>query len=110
MGEHELIEGLYKKIREYDAVYDELSQVDLEISDIYHYIEFNNLDVQRGFKIYKQLQDALRRRRVIKDRIEIVKVMRQHGINKKNLSSVLEYMGTEHKKTYTPRVLKELFE
>lgn len=110
MSENELINELYKKMLEYDTIYNELSKVDLEVSDIYHYIEFNDLDVQRGFKIYKKLQDTLRRRREIKNKIEVAKNLRKFGINKKNLKNACEYLATEHDKQYTPRVLNELFE
>lgn len=44
-----------------------LSSVDKEINDIYHFIEFTELDAYRGWKAYKLLKDKLRKRREIKD-------------------------------------------
>lgn len=44
-----------------------LSDVDKEINDIYHYIEFSNLDAYRGWKAYKLLKEKLKERREIKD-------------------------------------------
>lgn len=42
-------------------------EVDREISDILHFIEYTPMDIQKGYQYAKQLQDARRVRREIKD-------------------------------------------
>lgn len=49
-----------------------LSEVDFEICDIHHYIEFFSLDAAKGYKAYRMLKERLERRRFIKD--EMVRV------------------------------------
>lgn len=90
-----------------------LSQVDKEICDIMHYIEFNNLDATNGYKTYKMLKDCRLRRRKIKDDLEKVNIIIPAFEDKEfvgKLKTCLNQIkGLEHRK-YTPRILDELFE
>lgn len=90
-----------------------LSQVDKEICDIMHYIEFNTLDAANGYKMYKMLRDCRLRRRKIKDDLEKVNMIIPALGSAEllgNLKTCLNQMnGLDHRK-YTPRVLDDLFE
>lgn len=95
---------------ELDELYKKESLIDQEICDIYHYIEFSNFNAAGGYKAYKMLKEALLRRREIKDEITKYKM-----INDLTIGGIFD--GTLDKKlndfdnrTYTPRVLKHLFE
>ncbi len=86
-----------------------LSEVDLEICDIQHYIEFFALDAAKGYKAYKMLKERLERRRYIKD--EMLKVNCFLGGSSADFSSGKvnrQIKGLDTRK-YTPRVLCELF-
>ena len=105
----ETFETLYKKVTCYlDQLVTELSLADKEISDIYHYIEFNNLNAVDGFKIYKRLQEALQKRRKVKDRLaEITSISNLTNMDKiKNSHDVINSNMNRH---YNPRVLADLF-
>ena len=89
------------------------SQVDKEICDIMHYIEFNNLDAANGYKVYKMLRECRLRRRKIKDEdYKVNAVMQSLGgvdFQEKLKSSIVQIKGLENR-MYQPRVLNELFE
>ena len=87
--------------------YEELSKVDLEITDINHYIEMSKLDAYRGYNAYVMLRDRLVKRRKIKDEIYYLKNM----INKSqefDAKSKGFLMRIDHQK-YEPRAIGELF-
>ena len=90
-----------------------LSEVDKEICDIMHYIEFYNLDAAKGYKMYKMLKDCRLRRRKIKDEYEkvgaaITALANEDLIEKMKMA--LKLMKGLDCRLYTPRILTELFE
>lgn len=85
------------------------SEVDKEISDIYHYIELNNLNAYQGWLMYKMLQYRLKRRRVIKDELSIIKHLVKCNINTQSLSEIQDMIKNMDNRKYTPRVLSDLF-
>lgn len=85
------------------------SEVDKEISDIYHYIELNNLNAYQGWLMYKMLQYRLKRRRVIKDELSIIKHLVKCNINIQSLSEIQDMIKNMDNRKYTPRVLSDLF-
>ena len=90
-----------------------LSQVDKEICDIMHYIEFNSLDAANGYKMYKMLRDCRMRRRKIKDDMEMVDASLQALGDQtllEKLKICLKRMESLDYRQYHPRVLTELFE
>lgn len=90
-----------------------LSEVDKEICDIMHYIEFNNLDAAKGYKVYKMIKDCRMRRRKIKDEHEkvnaAIQVLANDELIEKMRTALKQMRGLEQR-LYTPRVLSELFE
>lgn len=90
-----------------------LSEVDKELCDIMHYIEFNSLDAANGYKAYKMIRDCRLRRRQIKDEREKVNAAIQAVGNVQlieNLKVCLCQMKGLEGRKYKPRVLEELFE
>ena len=53
-----------------EALKKEISHVDLEITDIEHYAEFNKLNAVDGYKVYKMLHDARIKRRKLKPELK----------------------------------------
>ena len=95
---------------EHTQLSEKLSKIDQEITDIHHYIEFNKLNAAEGYKAFKLLQDKLRERRGIKDDMSKFQMLSStkvvdifNGTFDKNIEALSN-------RTYTPRVLKELFE
>lgn len=92
------------------ALNKELSLVDQELCNLHHYVEFNDLNAAQGYRIYKRMQDALMRRRAIKDELYVVSVIKQGipSIQKlgKNVGKCIESMD---RREYALRVLTEMF-
>jgi len=93
---------------EYDAIDKGVADVDKEILDIYHFIEFNDLDVVRGYKIYKELQTTLRKRRDLKDAQAITSELRNTDLSIINASLDLS-LETFENRGYRPRARQDLF-
>lgn len=61
-----------------------------EMCDMYHYIEFNDLNASDGFKAYKKFQEILRNRRRIKDSIEYINSIDSEMNSIKNIFSSID--------------------
>jgi chromosome segregation ATPase len=87
----------------------ELSNVELELTDIEHAAEFYALNAVQGYKLYKLLHDTRIKRRSLKDeRIKISAVL-DSTFDEFVSGHVLNRIeGLEHR-IYRPRVLQELF-
>lgn len=92
-----------------DTLYEYVSQVDSEICDIQHAAEFFNLSASQGYKLYRMLHDATVRRRVYKDEIQQIDIV-LGNIDSDAIKGIEKKLKRTERKTYTPRVLKELFE
>ena len=85
-----------------------LSLLDQKIGDLYHFIEFNDLNAVNGYKIYKRLQETLRQRRCVKDKLfDIDNLITL--INYSKVKDVRKKVQLNKNKEYKPRVLFELF-
>lgn len=104
-------ENYIKSLQEYmTTINDQLSLVDMEICDIRHYAEDFDLNMYQGWKLYKMLQDACRRRRKIKDeRIKVEYILARNFVDCTN-NAISNYIKSLDNRKYRPRVLKELFE
>ena len=93
-----------------ETLYKELSRIDMEIVDIEHKIEMTNFNAYEGFKLAKELQIARRKRREIKDNLEVLCAITEHRAadSMHNLVNAVETKQTQ--RTYTPRVRLDLFE
>ena len=88
----------------------ELSNVDKEISDIRHYIEFYPLNACQGYKAAKMMKDRLIRRRAIKNEMEVIDRIAVMNVSFIGSGRGRIKLTQERDKHYRPRVLKELFE
>lgn len=102
---------LYNSIIEYNEnLNSSLSQVDKEICDIEHYIEFTVLSAAKGYQVYRMLRDRLLNRRSIKD--EMLRVdyfIASTGMDLYK-GKVLKTFKKIEKRKYKPRRLDELFD
>lgn len=88
----------------------DLSNVDKEISDIYHYIECGKFNAYQGWLTLSMLQQRLKRRRKIKNEYQVLSQIGECKIKSSMLADIQEAIRQLDQKTYTPRILTELFE
>ena len=95
----------------------ELSIVDLKISDIQHYIENKRLNGVECYKAYKLLQDTLKERRAIKNKIAEIYPLYQNLIITNKMENkarelkrkVTETQRKNNNKVYNVKVMKDVF-
>ena len=84
--------------------------VDNEICDILHYVEFNRLNASQGWAAAEMIKNARLQRRKIKDALYIIDEIQRgikHGISEnKSAQTAIFKLNT---RTYTPRKLDFLF-
>lgn len=88
----------------------ELLEIEREITDVHHAIEFYNLNVAKGYKLYKMMQEILIHRRKNKDEILKIEYILSGGIKGLTNKQTRQQFEALEKRKYRPRVLKELFE
>lgn len=86
-------------------LYNRLSDIDLEIIDIEHYIEFSKFNAAAAYYAYKMLRDKLQERRKIKDSIAAAQAL-YDNCNVEKIASCSYHL---HNREYKPRRLTELF-
>ena len=89
-----------------------LSDVDKEISDILHYLEFTDLSDSDILTISRRLQECRRHRRKIKDEIDKTDSIRSVFLDKSFGNKVRQSLAMIKKietRQYTPRKLYDLF-
>ena len=84
-------------------------EIEREITDIYHAMEFYNLDAAKGYKIYKMMQERLIRRRQNKDETLKIDYILSGGIKGLTSKQTRKRFESLENREYTPRALKELF-
>lgn len=89
----------------------ELSNIDKEISDINHYIEFGeNFNAYQGWLAFKMLKNRFIQRREIKNELHILAALGDCKIDSNLLKSIKDSAKKVDEQKYNPRILKELFE
>lgn len=88
----------------------ELSLVDKELCDILHYIEFCNLNAAQGYKAYKMIKERRIIRRSIKNELNVLNIILSKKISETATDKINKCVAGMDKRTYEPRVLKELFD
>lgn len=96
-------------LSEKDNLVNSLSEVNGEEQDILHYIEFNKFNAAEGYKLSKRLQNIRKERRIIKNKIDIINVIKQDNCYDLIYGKTLERLDGIKNRKYTPRVLNELF-
>lgn len=87
-----------------------LSDVDKEILDIHHYIEWGKFNAYQGYLAFKMLKERLERRRRIKDELWILTQLGECKVSTSTLEDMKANIANLKKRIYQPRILLELFE
>lgn len=92
-----------------DELSDLLSDVDQEITDIEHYIEFKKLNAFDAWNVYCMMKLRLEKRRKIKNELAILQNLLQCNINSSMIDNIQTKVENLDSKNYTPRKLNALF-
>lgn len=104
-----LVEASDRMERRLDYLYRQLSVMDLERTDIEHYIEFNEFDESMSREVYERLHENALQRRHIKDEIAKTECLMQAGVNRQNMTKVAKRVDELQHKQYTARILSDIF-
>lgn len=93
-----------------DELVQSLSNIDKELCDVLHYIEFCNLNAAQGYKAYKMIKERRIIRRNIKNELNVLNIILSKKISETATDEINKCVAGMDKRTYEPRVLKELFD
>ncbi|WP_041272396.1 hypothetical protein [Desulfitobacterium hafniense] len=101
---------------EWGSWVDELNMIEQETQDLLHEIELTKFDVQRGYRLCKELRETRQRRRKLKEKMEILKTLKEFTESNKQLKiSLYKALNTmqrteEHQgqRMYTPRIRTDI--
>ena len=93
-----------------DELNNELSQIDQELSDVNHYIEFCNLNAAQGYKAYKMIKERRIKRRTIKNELNVLNIILGKKISETATDEIEKAVTRMDKRTYEPRIMEELFD
>ena len=89
---------------------DRFHRCELALTDIRHYIEFTDLNVVGGYKIYKYQKDLLQLRRKLKDEIKVTEIILNDMVSRNaKAHNVVNFLNIKESRAYCPRVLNNLF-
>lgn len=88
----------------------ELSNVDMAICDVMHYIEFNNFNACVGYKLCKVLKDLRLYRRKIKDELNIINLFETQTCDHLAKGNTYDSLNNYANRKYAARVFGELFD
>lgn len=97
------------KIRKVELT-QQLSDVDEQLCDIYHYIEFSKLNACQGYKAAKMIKDKRIARRRIKNELQVLSIILSSNISDEIEQEVVSRIKGMDNRVYNPRSLTELFE
>ena len=100
---NQILEIKNQYIAENDLLNKRLSQIDLEISDIYHFIELEKVPVTKWVKIYKLLREKLIERGKIKSEIRTTFVMINVFDKEFNREEITQSVQSVQYEAYRPR-------
>ena len=86
-----------------------LSEIDKEIVDVEHYIEFGKFNAYQGWMCFKMLQNLLKQRRKYKNEMQVLNLIKQCRFDRNSLTALAQTNSDIQNKCYTPRAFPELF-
>lgn len=108
------IQGLNGLIQDATARKEELlqqlSDIDKQLCDIYHYIEFSSLNACQGYKAAKMIKDKRIVRRRIKNELQVLGIILNSNLSDEIEQEVVGRIKGMDSRVYDPRSLAELFE
>ena len=94
----------------HDYLLNQLSEIDKEICDLMHYIEFYSFSASDGYKLARKIKECRLKRRDIKNQLDELQILKSHSITNIASGKVQAALDKLDHQTYQPRVLNSLFE
>lgn len=88
----------------------QLSDIEKELTDLAHYVEFCDLNAAQGYKAYKMIKERRIQRRAIKNEIAVIDVIIDDQFGSSLVEQVTKAVHGMEERTYVPRALNELFD
>lgn len=101
---------LHKLIEQCGVIEAMVHKMDAATIDILHYVEFNQLNVVDGYKIYKKLHEIRIQRRKYKDLLRMINVIKGGSAIDIADGALSKELSVLEDRTYSPRILAELFD
>lgn len=104
--------------KQFDLVHDEYKKADQETQDLLHALELGNLNAIEMTKVAKELKEVRKRRRHLKDELEVLREVRNFATNGKlkeyhidmAIGKVRTIYEKRERRTYKMRVRSDLQE
>lgn len=93
-----------------EELVNQLSNIDKELSDLLHYIEFCNLNAAQGYTAYKMVKERRIKRRSIKNELTVVEAILNKKISESLTDEIMKTVKALDQRVYEPRVITELFD
>jgi len=87
----------------------ELSILDQEVVDLYHYIENGTFNAYKGWLAFDSLRHVLKERRSVKNEMIALDMIGTCAKGQKSVKETVDGIRCIKERTYTPKVLKNLF-
>lgn len=87
----------------------DMKQIEKQKLDARHYIEFGTFNAAQGYKAMKTYQEILRKRRKIKNELQIVEMIQECGVAPDIFTELLKKIDSVMHQSYNPREMPELF-
>lgn len=107
----EQLEEIYQQLNlHYEYVKKQMSNIDLQMEDMLHYIEQNNFSASEGYLLAKNLKTIRQNRRQIKNEFELLQILfpllKNDQFNVlKTKNNLYQHLNNQNNKKYFPRVL-----
>lgn len=105
------LNGLVKDAqRKKEELTKQLHNLEDELLDIEHYIEFSNLNAAQGYKASKDIKDCRAKRRSVKNELLVLNIILEQQIDNRVSKEIYKRIQGIDRRTYKPRVRTDLFD
>lgn len=97
------LDGIFKKAaNRANALAKELVEVEKDVKNAYHDIEFSNLNAREGYKAYRNFREILRKRRRLKNESRIVNAINANHAASTLIENIIKEINFCDKQEYKP--------
>lgn len=105
------LNGLAKEARRRkEELMKQLHDLEDELLDIEHYIEFSNLNAAQGYKASKDIKECRVKRRSIKNELLVLDIILGQRVDEIISEEIYKKVQSIDERTYSPRVRTDLFD
>lgn len=88
----------------------QLHNLEDELLDIQHYIEFSNLNAAQGYKASKDIKDCRVKRRSVKNELLVLDIILEQRVDELVNEEIHKRVQGIDRRTYKPRIRTDLFD